>query len=117
MAQLPIERLLGSPEVDPQRPLDPDRVQQYAQLLDELPPITVFRLQDQTLLLADGYHRLAAAQAAGRATVNADVREGTKADALKFATDVAMRERGISESQARAAIKRNSEGRWLAEDR
>ena len=50
-----------------------DRVQRYTQLLDELPPITVFRLEDQTLLLVDGYHRVAAAQEAGRATVDAEI--------------------------------------------
>jgi len=36
-------------------------VQQYVQMLDELPPIAVFCLEDQTLLLVDGYHPVAAA--------------------------------------------------------
>jgi hypothetical protein len=71
MAQLPVEQLLKSSLVDPRRHLELDRVQRYSTLLDELPPVTVFRLEDQTLLLADGYHRLAAAQQAGRSTVKA----------------------------------------------
>jgi hypothetical protein len=78
MAQLPVEQLLKSSLVDPRRHLELDRVQRYSKLLDELPPVTVFRLEDQTLLLADGYHRLAAAQQAGRSTVKAEIREGTR---------------------------------------
>ena len=112
MAQLPVEQLLKSSLVDPRRHLELDRVQRYSKLLDELPPVTVFRLEDQTLLLADGYHRLAAAQQAGRSTVKAEIREGTRADAMRFATKVAARERGISDEQAREAIRRRSGGRW-----
>ena len=37
---------------------------------------------------------------------------GTRADAMQFATKVAARERGISEEQAREAIRRRSGGRW-----
>jgi hypothetical protein len=66
------------------RTLDLDRVQQYVQMLDELPPIAVFCLEDQTLLLVDGYHRVAAAQKAGRTMIDADIREGTRADAVTF---------------------------------
>jgi ParB-like chromosome segregation protein Spo0J len=99
------------------RTLDLDRVQQYVQMLDELPPIAVFCLEDQTLLLVDGYHRVAAAQEAGRTMIDADIREGTRADAVTFAADVAVRERGFSDEQAREAIKRYSGRRWPTQDR
>jgi hypothetical protein len=117
VAQLSIEQLLGSPLVDPRRHLDVERVQRYAQMLDELPPVAVFRLEDRTLLLVDGYHRLAAAQKPGRTMIDADIREGTRADAVKFAADVAVRERGFSNEQAREAIKRHSARRWPTQDR
>jgi ParB-like chromosome segregation protein Spo0J len=117
MVDLPIERLLDSALVDPRRHLDLEWVQRYSQHLDELPPVTVFRLDDETLLLADGYHRVAAAQAAGRVRVTADLRQGTKADALAFASEVARHKRGVSPQQARAAIKRHSNGRWPSEER
>lgn len=77
-------------------------------MLDRLPPVTVFVLEDHTLLLADGYHRVAAAQHAGRSTIHADVRIGTRAQAVQFAIDVATVERGISADQARKAILRHS---------
>jgi ParB-like chromosome segregation protein Spo0J len=86
-------------------------------MLDELPPVAVFRLEDQTLLLVDGYHRVAAAQKAGRTTIDADIREGTRADAVKLAADVAVRERGLSDEQAREAIKRHSGRHWPTQDR
>lgn len=113
MSQLSIDQLLASPLVDPRRHLGPDRVQRYSEILDVLPPVTVFRLEeDGSLLLADGYHRVAAAQTAGRTIVEADIREGTRADAMRFATDLAARERGVSGDQAREAIKRYSGGQW-----
>jgi hypothetical protein len=117
MIDLPIGRLFERPLVDPRLHLDLERVQRYTQHLDELPPVTVFRLADETLLLADGYHRVAAAQACGRATVTADLRAGTKADAVAFASDVARHERGVSHQQAHAAIKRHSNARWSTEER
>ena len=116
MARLSIQQLLSNSLVDTRRHLDLDRVQRYTQLLEELPPITVFRLEDQTLLLVDGYHRVAAAQEAGRATVDAEIREGTRAEAVRFAAEVAVREGGFSDEQAWEAIKRYSGGRWPAQD-
>jgi ParB-like nuclease domain len=88
------------------RHLDHDRVRRYAEVLDHLRPVTVFALEDQTLLLVDGHHRLVAAQQADRTTVRAGVRLGTKAEALQFAVDVAQAEVGVSADQARDAIRR-----------
>ena len=108
--ELEIKRLLKESPADPRRHLDQDRVRRYAKVLDQLPPVTVFALEDQTLLLVDGYHRIAAAQQAGRTTIRAEVRVGTKAEALQFAVDVAQAEAGVSAEQARAAIRRHSGG-------
>jgi ParB-like chromosome segregation protein Spo0J len=108
--EVEIELLLEESPADPRRHLDQDRVRRYAELLDQLPPVVVFELGDQTLLLADGYHRVAAAQLAGRTTVQADVRVGTKEQALQFAIDVARAERGMSADQAREAIRHYSGG-------
>jgi ParB-like chromosome segregation protein Spo0J len=103
-----IKRLLRESPADPRRHLDQDRVGRYAEVLDQLPPVTVFALEDQTLLLVDGYHRVAAAQQAGRTTVRAEVRVGTKSEALQFAVDLAQAEVGMSADQARDAIRRYS---------
>ena len=100
--------------VDPDRHLDHERVARFALMLDQLPPVTVYRLPD-SLLLVDGYHRLAAARRLGRTTVRAEVVSGTKADALAFATALAMRDRELSEHQVRDAIARRSGGAWGAD--
>jgi len=49
------------------------------------PQLIGLELEDHTLLPTDGYHRVAAAQLAGRTVVQADMRGGTKAQAAKFA--------------------------------
>jgi hypothetical protein len=110
VADVAVEELLGSGLIDPERNLDLERVERYAQMLDDLPPVTVFRLPEG-LLLADGYHRLAAARRLGRASVAATIMVGSTSDALRFATQLAMRERGLSEQQARDAIQRRSTSR------
>jgi ParB-like chromosome segregation protein Spo0J len=48
------------------------------------PPVVVFHY-GQRHWLADGFHRLYAAEAAGIGVISADVRPGTRRDALKHA--------------------------------
>jgi ParB-like chromosome segregation protein Spo0J len=69
--------------------LDQARVRDYAAHLDEFPPVVVFRTP-QGLLLADGYHRVAAARLGGRDEITAEIREGTRSDALDFAVENAI---------------------------
>lgn len=49
----------------------------------EFPPIVVF-FDGATYWLGDGFHRVHAFRTAGRASINADVRDGTQADAQLF---------------------------------
>jgi hypothetical protein len=55
-------------------------------LLDdvELPPVIVFRDEEGINWLADGFHRLLAHQQAGIDTIRADVRAGSRRDAVLF---------------------------------
>jgi hypothetical protein len=85
--------------------LDPERVAYYVAHPEAAAPVTVFE-DDGTLLLADGYHRVAAAQRPGRATVRAEVRKGRPHDALRFAVDLAREQRGLTEAEILAAIHR-----------
>lgn len=89
-------------------PLDLDRVSYYVEHLDESTPVAVFNVNGN-LLLADGHHRVAAAEQLGRSTVRADVREGKQSDALQFAIDLAQRQRGLSRQQIVDAIARRGE--------
>lgn len=53
----------------------------------EFPPIVVF-FDGATYWLGDGFHRVHAFRTAGRASINADVRDGTQADAQLFSYGV-----------------------------
>lgn len=88
--------------------LDPERVEHYVEHLDDATPVTVFDNGDQ-LLLADGYHRVAAAQRLGRSTIRAHVMRGNRGDALRFAVELAKQQRGLTEQQAVEAIRRRSD--------
>ncbi len=71
--------------------LDQHTVEEYAEALRERraganwPPILVFRDQDAMNWLADGFHRVAAAQLAGLAGLQAEVRNGDRTAALRHA--------------------------------
>jgi ParB-like chromosome segregation protein Spo0J len=111
MTQVRIADLLASSLVDPAGHLDPDRVRRYAELLDELPPVVAFRTE-QGLLLADGYHRVAAAKARGRDTIEAEIRDGTAHDALEYAVTVGAKQHGLSQQEVTQGLRQRSGGRW-----
>jgi IMP dehydrogenase len=83
--------------------LDPERVAYYEEHLDDATPVVVYDIHGH-LLLADGYHRVAAAQRLGRSSIRADVHSGERGDALRFAVEFAQKQRGLTEQQAVDAI-------------
>src|SRR5919199_1477444 len=105
MPQLRIADLLANTPIDTEAHLDPTRVERYAEMLDELPPVVVFDTEEG-LLLADGYHRVAAARRLGRKAVEAEVRPGSRHEALLYAAEVGAAQRGISPDEAAAYIRR-----------
>jgi len=67
--------------------IDADTVTDYAEAMQagaEFPPVVLFN-DGSTYFLADGFHRVLAATRAGLPDVQADVRKGTKQDALWYA--------------------------------
>ena len=114
MTQLRITDLLASTPTDPEAHLDPARVERYAQMLDILPPVVVFGTKEG-LLLADGYHRVAAARRLGLETVEGEVRLGSRRDALRYAASVGAAQRDISPEVAASHVRRRSQGHWPSE--
>jgi hypothetical protein len=102
-----VAALTGNALADPPRHLDEDKVARYAHILDQLPPVVVFDLGDE-LLLVDGYHRVEAARRLGQPMIGAQVRQGSRADALRCAVDLAAAERGPATGQALDAIGRRN---------
>jgi hypothetical protein len=85
----------------------------YAEVLDQLPPVTVFGLEDQTFYLLTVVTVLPPRSTLAAPTLQADVRVGTKAQAVQFAIDVAQAKRGVWADQAREAIRRYSGGQLI----
>jgi ParB-like chromosome segregation protein Spo0J len=59
-------------------------IRRYEESFEKLPPIDLFQTPDG-LLVADGFHRLAAAERLGLSKVEARMHRGTREDALEFA--------------------------------
>jgi ParB-like chromosome segregation protein Spo0J len=111
--QLRIADLLTNTPINPEAHLDAARVEQYAEILDALPPVVVFDT-GEGLLLVDGYHRVAAARRRGLETVKAEVCLGSRQDALRYAATVGAVQRGISPEDAASYIRRRSQSRWIS---
>jgi phosphinothricin acetyltransferase len=105
-----IADLVQEPILEGRGHLDESRVAYYVEHFEEAEPVTVFEA-DGHLLLADGYHRLAAAQRLGRHAIRAEVRPGGEGDALEFAVQHAVKQRGLSRGEVMAAIARRSGSR------
>jgi uncharacterized ParB-like nuclease family protein len=78
-----------------------ETVSDYAEAMsagDTFPPITVYH-DGVDYYLADGFHRLHAAQRLGRASIQADVKTGTLRDAILFSLG-ANRDHGLRRTNA-----------------
>lgn len=73
----------------PRESIDEGVVAKYAAIIDELPPIVTFfdgtkDEEGQTDWIADGFHRYHAHAKAGRETIKAERKKGTKRDAILY---------------------------------
>ena len=85
--ELPLDDMVLDPNLNLRDRLDDFTVERYAEAWQRLPPVTVFEV-DGRWLLADGFHRHAAAVMLGRQTIPAEIRQGTLTDALDFVAGV-----------------------------
>ncbi|GAC1463780.1 MAG: hypothetical protein NVSMB9_01650 [Isosphaeraceae bacterium] len=85
--EIALDDLVLDPNLYLRDRLDDFTVERYADSWQRLPPVTVYEV-DGKLMLADGYHRHAAAVMLGRNTLAAEVRPGTFIDALDFVSEV-----------------------------
>ncbi len=82
-----LDDLVLDPNLNLRDRLDDFTVERYADSWERLPPITVYEV-DGRLLLADGFHRHAAAVMMGKRTIPAEIRQGTFNEALDFVASV-----------------------------
>ena len=85
--EFPLRDITLDQGLQPRAALDEETVDDYAARYAEgtaMPAVTLFH-DGAVYWLADGFHRVAGAAMVGRDTILADVREGTRRDALLFA--------------------------------
>ena len=82
-----LDDLVLDPNLNLRDRLDDFTVERYAEAWDRLPPVTVYEV-DERWLLADGFHRHAAAIMLGKRTIPAEVRPGCFNDALDYVASV-----------------------------
>ena len=85
--EIPLDDLVLDQNLNLRDRLDDFTVERYADSWDRLPPITVYNVDDR-LLVADGFHRHAAAVMLGKRTIRAEIIDGTFTDALDFVSSV-----------------------------
>jgi hypothetical protein len=98
MENIRIEDISVDQDVQVRASLCTDTIKDYSEVIDELPPVTVFD-DGQNLYLADGFHRYMAAKQAGRVTISAERVIGSKRDAILFSCG-ANSEHGIKRTNA-----------------
>jgi ParB-like chromosome segregation protein Spo0J len=102
MKTILLDRIIVDPSVDVRAKLNPKTVEQYMDRLDELPPVVLFGT-----LLADGFHRVAAARKLGRDSIKAEVKRGGRDEAMVYAAS-ANTTHGVplTQKERRAAAER-----------
>lgn len=102
MKTILLDSIIVDQTIDVRAKLNSATVKQYAERLDELPPVVLFGK-----LLADGFHRVAAAKRLGRESIKAEVKQGGREDAMVYAAS-ANTTHGVplTQKERRAAVER-----------
>lgn len=103
--------------------LDNDTIERYAESLEQLPPIVVFNIGDNSYLLADGFHQVKAAERLGRKEIEVELRQGTKQDTEEYAALANLRHgKPLTRAERRKAVERmlmlhpERANNWIAQD-
>lgn len=95
--------------------LNLDKIKEYSEILERLPPIIVF-YDGTKYWLGDGFHRVAAAANVEAKEIDVDVRQGTLRDAILFSFG-ANASHGIprsSDDKRQAIVRMLADGEWGA---
>lgn len=84
--ELPLHELILDPNLYLRDRLDPDTVERYVESYNRMPPITVYEVEGR-FLLADGFHRHAAAVTLGKRNIAAEIKHGAFEDALDYVAE------------------------------
>jgi ParB-like chromosome segregation protein Spo0J len=84
VSKVAIKDIIIDPAVQIRRGNHEPTVRRYEESFDKLPPVVVFKTKEG-LLLADGFHRMAAAERLGLREIKAEIRTGSREAALEYA--------------------------------
>jgi ParB-like chromosome segregation protein Spo0J len=102
---IPVDEIVLDDRLYLRDKLDDFTVERYADSWERLPPVTVYEV-DGKLLMADGFHRHAAAVMLNKRTIPAEVRKGTFTEALDFVSTVNLfHGLPLSRSERRRAVE------------
>ncbi|WP_435006538.1 ParB N-terminal domain-containing protein [Tundrisphaera lichenicola] len=87
LREIPVDDLVLDPNLNLRDRLDDFTVERYAESWDRMPPITVFEIEGR-FLIADGFHRHAAAIMLDRRRMSVEVRQGTISEAMDYVAGV-----------------------------
>jgi hypothetical protein len=113
---LPVHCIRTDGGTQPRAELNQATVEEYAAAMADgavFPPVTVFQ-NGREYWLADGFHRVHAARKAGQAEIAADLRQGTRRDAVLFSVG-ANADHGLHRSnddKRRAVVTLLTDDEW-----
>lgn len=106
MVELPVSDIEMDPAIQIRDSNDEETIQRYMDSFEQLPPIDVFETAGG-VLVADGFHRLAAAIRLGRPTIGVTMHRGTYNDAAEFAATANVRNgRQLTKDERNRGIQR-----------
>jgi hypothetical protein len=114
---VPVADVVLDTDVQPRESISTGVIGEYADAMRDgvqFPPITVFKDDDGTLIAADGWHRVSGAKQAGLATILAEIKPGTKRDAVLYSvgTNAAHGVRRTDADKRRAVMKLLNDPEW-----
>ncbi len=114
--EIQIENIRLDGGTQPRARLDPELVSEYAEAMDKgdkFPPVTVF-FDGTDYWLADGFHRVHAADQARILVVDANIRQGTRRDAILFSASANSSHglRRSNEDERRAVMTLLDDQEW-----
>lgn len=102
--------------------LDNETIERYMESFEQLPPVVVFDTGDR-YLLADGFHRYEAVKKLGRDEIEAEIKQGTRQDAEKYAALANLQHgKPLTRAERRKAVERmlklhtERANNWIAQD-
>jgi hypothetical protein len=108
VASLRLDVLTLDPEVQPRAVMAPGLIDDYAALMQDghvFPPLVVFQ-DGSDYWLADGFHRVLAARQAGLTELEAEIRQGTRRDAMYYACGANQHGKGRNHADKERVVTR-----------